>query len=118
MHTEAEAKTKWCPHTRMAQHEYAQDGKGRFWEGGYSYNRTADNDKLYMPTGSKCIGSACMMWRVAPEQWETLETDLGQMPATDGWMQLSERGPNQGLMWRRRIADAGGYCGLAGSPTP
>lgn len=61
--TEAEAATKWCPASRMLSHTSAQDGKGRMWEGGYSYNRSADGGELYIPTGCKCIGSACMMWR-------------------------------------------------------
>ena len=87
--TEGEAKTKWCPFTRIA----AREGTGDL----SSYNRYIEYGQLteeqlagpYDPyaTGpasvglhpaALCIGSACMAWRRLP--WEQ------------------------------------GYCGLAGSP--
>lgn len=47
--TEDEAKTKWCPHVRVA---------AGFRE--LAYNR-AQNDSPIKHTA--CIGSACMAWR-------------------------------------------------------
>lgn len=88
MLTEKEASTKWCPQSRVLSHTYAQDGKGRTYEGGYAWNRapsTFDPHKLddppYTPGAANCIGSACMMWRSVTTQ------------------------PPRG------------YCGLAGKPT-
>jgi len=56
--TEAEAKTKWCPHARVIvpiteaeTNEMVDTATG---------NRI-DNGKV--PKNSKCIGSSCMAWR-------------------------------------------------------
>lgn len=54
---EEEAKTKWCPHARVAS-DHAYCG---------SYNRVNNGSTagtIGTPSiGAKCIGSACMMWR-------------------------------------------------------
>lgn len=55
--TEDEAKTKWCPFSRVSK-----DGTAP------SCNRGNDEGKT--PVGSDCIGSRCMAWRwvVDPKQ--------------------------------------------------
>lgn len=55
--TEDEAKTKWCPHTRVMN--INGDGGGNKWD------KTAAPAES--PHNSLCIGSACMMWRWAGE---------------------------------------------------
>ena len=98
MMTESEAKTKWCPFARMLAHTYAQDGKGRIFEGGYSYNRSPDDDECYIPTGAKCIASGCMAWR-----WEH-----GAVFDGDRGFMVHDMGPHG-------VGHARGYCGLAGA---
>lgn len=91
--TEDEAKTKWCPFARMLSHIYSQDGAGRTFEGGYSYNRSPDHGEGYLPTGAKCIGSACMAWRATDN--ECAPSSYYEPPAQ---------------------SKPAGYCGLAGRP--
>jgi len=75
--TEDEAKTKWCPY---AIYPFA---------GGMSANRGFDShsseDKV------KCIGSACMAWRIG--------------------LSLTISGDNQEIGTKPH-----GFCGLAGRP--
>jgi hypothetical protein len=94
--TEEEAKQRWCPFARLLAHTYSQDGQGRSYEGGYSYNRSPDSDDdrgPHMPGGSLCIASACMAWR-----WK--------LPADE------RRYPNSAWAEERRDH---GFCGLAGA---
>ncbi len=77
--TEDEAREKWCPFSAMLAHTSAQDGKGRIWEGGYSYNRSPYGGEDYIPTGCKCIASRCMAWRKA----RLFEDDLSTRVVTD-----------------------------------
>lgn len=73
--TEDEAKTKWCPFTRLLTHVSAQDGQGRYYEGGYSYNRSPDDGEGYTPPSTFCIASACMAWReVCPRPSDRTKT--------------------------------------------
>lgn len=51
--TEEEAKQKWCPMVRVSVFPTSTGGK--LW----SNNR----QDLEHRNGSKCLGSACMMWR-------------------------------------------------------
>lgn len=54
--TEQEARTKWCPMTRVLSTN---------WKHGCGFNRiTDDTAKIQGPaTGSFCLASDCMMWR-------------------------------------------------------
>lgn len=84
--TEDEAKTRWCPHARvsMATDRAATPAHNR------SINvigSRGDAEVQTNPAYARCLGSACMAWRV--------RTDHG----------------DQGGSVRE------GYCGLAGSPT-
>lgn len=64
MHTEAEAKTKWCPFARVVQ---AQSDVGAT----YPRNRVVEQNKdgeVRQDWGGKiigaqCVGSDCMAWR-------------------------------------------------------
>lgn len=62
--TEAEAATKWCPHTR------------RYHSGG-GYNRTDSNAK---PGGTHCIGSQCMAWRWVKDELTTFVANGQSIP--------------------------------------
>lgn len=80
--TESEAKTKWCPMFRAVIAVGPSDGNE------YVTNR----DDVTGSNGSRCIGSACMAWRVQ-----------------SGWSKDAMTGQNGPI-------DLGGYCGLAGKP--
>lgn len=88
--TEDEAKTKWCPMSRLPWLERGDEGgtPKRAVPG----NRWGDG---HIADGAMCIGSACMMWRrdvITPEEARAV------------------RGGD-------KVAEAlaiPGYCGLAG----
>jgi len=64
---EIEAKTKWCPLSRVGE---------EFGEQIVTFNRdTTDNTP---GEGTLCLGSGCMMWRVATEGI-TAESKDGKM---------------------------------------
>jgi hypothetical protein len=122
IHTEAEAKGKWCPMVRA----------GMYGEGTLSSGRmVAVNRDPREPDLAPCIGSACMMWRwfdLAPACRRVAFGDLNEEPArpahvpaswkwcswegelpfsaTWGWLE-----PDEEAKARRR-----GYCGLSGYP--
>jgi hypothetical protein len=95
MPTEDEARTKWCPFSRVPRMEYDRDpvpGQDqrlvRFTERPVAINRL---DTLGVwPTASSCVGAHCMAWRWAD-------------PTTP---HLDDRNA------------LGGYCGLASVPRP
>lgn len=98
MHTEEQAKTKWCPETRALQ-----------YQGSGSVNRRTD---------SPCIASGCMHWRWLNDVDDNLECGAYQKeqearlspPSGPGW---SLQKDSDGWRWHRQ---ATGYCGLSGSP--
>lgn len=49
--TEQEAKTKWCPFTRLAEHGAPRTVANRFVEAESDWGVTT------------CLGSSCMTWR-------------------------------------------------------
>jgi len=71
--TEEEAKTKWCPFARVNRGQNAS-------------NR--DSEGFFYPA-HKCIGTACMAWRLLYKYPDPTKAE---------------------------IAVIGGYCGLAGRP--
>jgi hypothetical protein len=88
MHTEDEAREKWCPFVRMTQAERMAPAVNRV-EGPH-----APKGKGYGQTGCQCIASECMAWRWGPDE-HTVQRD-GRMHITYG-------------------KDTGkGECGLAG----
>ncbi len=54
-HTEAEAKTKWCPFGRVLVH-----GGSMGW--GAAVNRNSDILTEKVERSSKCLASACVVW--------------------------------------------------------
>jgi hypothetical protein len=93
--TEGEAKTKWCPFSRVVQTGY---GSGLYRrDSATAGNRLGDvdNGTEGLLVGSHCIGSACMAWR------EIIKDREAPSPAPLGV---------------REKYSAGGYCGLAGKP--
>ena len=89
MHTEDEAKTKWCPHARRISDGYPV-------EQSISVNR----DQSDQPVTS-CIGSACMAWR-----WGGAAVRFVDAPT-----QLEGQPTRQ----VRKLLDVG-FCGLSGRP--
>lgn len=75
--TESEAKTRWCPMVRL----YGDDWTTRLDDN--ELKAVTDGD---VARSTKCIGSACMMWR---------------------WL------PSPSL---KAGSPTSGYCGLAGKP--
>jgi len=122
--TEDEAKTKWCPFSRVLSHTYAQDGQGRIWEGGYAYNRQPDEDADYIPGHGVCIGSACMAWRWGLSADFTACRDFHAAGETiNAIKELRRLVPSLGLVEAKLIVLSGnypatkdGFCGLAGAP--
>ena len=103
MYTEDEARTKWCPHSRVSLP--FDDDPGANPQ--HSMNRYADwPDNLESPSDASaynsrhpacfCVASQCMAWRwiASPEQ----------VAAGNLWQ---GNGP---------VTKATGFCGLAGSP--
>lgn len=89
MTTEEEAKTRWCPFTRLAADE-------REWHTNRpSHAEVADKNF------DRCIGSACMAWR-SRDQWRFRGDVAWRTGGDDGGGDVQER--------------TVGYCGLAGAP--
>lgn len=61
MVTEPEAKTKWCPLSRLL----TIDAEGTIYSG---FNRGYDQQdrSAIIHESAKCLGSACMFWRWGP----------------------------------------------------
>lgn len=96
--TEEEAKTKWCPFSRVS---VMQDGAVAY--GAPVLNRIEmhrKNSPEY-PVGSMCIGSACMAWRRARETVDPKTLSFLDRPVFGNVTKES---------------DSQGYCGLAGKP--
>ena len=89
MHTEEEAKTKWCPFTRITS-----------GEGEWHSNRPAYAE-VHEKNFDRCIGSACMAWRVHGE-------DKQAAKAADDKFKLTGE---------RMLVPVLGFCGLAGRPS-
>lgn len=100
IHTEEEAKTKWCPMSRVSAFPH---------KGGDEISLFSNRDICFLVPGNsfdpatditKCIASDCMMWR-----WdETTETEPSLTPeGTIGYLPLPID------QWK-------GHCRLGGRP--
>lgn len=58
MHTEEEAKTKWCPFARYATSDEDGNAANR-----WKQSVAAEQPHALNPVPCRCIGSACMAWR-------------------------------------------------------
>ena len=105
--TEDEAKTKWCPFTRVAD----VNGKG-------CANRFDGSSEAEAPIGSLCFGAACMAWQFDQTEYEMgTPLPLGTVPADPGWEEAGETwcaggeyGSGQNRMRWRRALPRTGYC--------
>jgi hypothetical protein len=63
--TEAEAKTKWCPFSRVAAGVLSRDGRTVAIESGQSVHNRIDVSPgtPTLPDGATCVASTCMAWR-------------------------------------------------------
>lgn len=105
--TETEAKTKWCPFTRVAGVVSRETGACA------SVNR--ENEEVYGASGTECIGPACMAWR-----WGEAKRTAAFLEAVQAHMKTQPK-PNFNTAVQAVYADADsefarteGYCGLAG----
>jgi hypothetical protein len=106
MHTEEQARAKWCPHVRVSE-----DGAR-----GVAHNTTLNIDtpnSIPQHIGT-CIASLCMAWRWAESQEEYRpgysEGGMKLLPPEgEGWKE-------HGGGWTRTREQRIGYCGLAGEP--
>lgn len=109
MFTEEEAKTKWCPYSRVlgTLRQPAEPGTPDYVVAQGAHNRG------YQMGGAlhncMCIGSACMAWRFLPQLWEHTSL-VGEGKWTEpneinGYGRAGKKLPHLG------------YCGLAGRPT-
>lgn len=117
--SEDEASTKWCPMSRVLSHTSAQDGKGRLFEGGYSWNRAPntfdrydEDSPPYTPPAANCIGSKCMMWRARQgRMFVTLPGKKEELWSLSGWGTAEDvKKHNPGAEVR---IEPQGECGLA-----
>lgn len=110
MHTEDEARTKWCPFARVV----GQDMNGeREYEGNRVYLAPDDTslDDILGHFSAKCAGSACMAWRPIMT-YETVIGERDKKPEGDGW----DWDTFSDDRWERPVPTGKGYCGLAGRP--
>ena len=95
--TEEEAKTKWCPHVRLACGE-----SNKVFPDLPVFNMVAHpKGPGAMPNAAKCIASACMAWR-----WDMK------------WESATEEGQGGDLVLRLKPLNGKprmGWCGLAGN---
>ena len=96
MHTESEAREKWCPDARTVHTLTRLEGGTIASMEGHNLNRVGDNGAY--PTACRCTASGCMSWR-----WATWEDDGTVFRPT---------GPNRGIETDEHM----GYCGRAGKP--
>lgn len=116
--TEDEAKTKWCPFARVdATSETNGMVTGVF--GGGNRIILPGNTPVLSPSEARCIGSACMAWRMnegfhyVPNTALDYPGGLAQLAAnmTAAGYTLDDR-----RMWWSKPHAPSGYCGLAGKP--
>lgn len=96
MHTEDQARQKWCPFASTAALPDSHP------QGGTIYDTRGQSTGF-----TACIASACMAW-----QWDDgQQNDFGaDRPEGEGWKKVGSfwcRNPKPGDAWRP------GYCGLA-----
>jgi len=90
--TEDEAKTKWCPMSRVQS-------------GDVAYNRYAGTPPDVFPTNSRCLGSACMMWRWHQEKNEQY------IPPNPMVVSIGTHPADRVSPWKDSTTS--GYCGMA-----
>lgn len=93
--SESEAKTRWCPFSRVIVYDSATDRPvaGNRWQ----------HEASGAIINSMCLGSGCMAWR-----WGLNWKPLGNIDPSD----LTQ--PAMGIM--QRATPTKGWCGLAGKP--
>lgn len=89
--TEEEAKTKWCPMSRVS-----------LTKGEVGYNRVDGGIPSEYAT---CIGSDCMAWA-----WDKTEYEYSGGKVDDsGWEEVAVG------CWRKKRENREGFCGFGGS---
>jgi hypothetical protein len=97
--TEAEAKTKWCPHARVIVGRILSQDTHTITNPQSPHNRVSFGaGGQATPGGSHCLGSGCMFWRWA------------------GWLNRSSGCVASHCPEEDRDGDRLGYCGAAGRP--
>ena len=99
--TEDEAKTKWCPHTRLASN--SSEGARYLGNATVTVQMNPTVERVVAHT-AKCIGSACMAWR-----WEWVHDGTFDTTLSGPTLEIAQRVPNF-------KPSTEGFCGLAGRP--
>lgn len=98
--TEQESKTKWCP---LANSDAVPA------------ERLPPGSTNVREAHARCIGSACMFWRVEVIAAHQQNEFQKERPEGEGW----ERGSKElkaEWWWRKVPRQEVGYCGIAGKP--
>ena len=100
MHTEDEARMKWCPAARMV----VAERKTHLILNKANFNRTGiegdDPQEPHIPRATFCIASDCMAWRWADPRYEYIRT----LNLTDDQERMAERiktHPTERMVWKR-----------------
>lgn len=102
MMTEAEAKTKWCPFSRVGQN---------MGDKPIAVNRTfheSNSGSHVVQMQTRCLASGCMAWGWLEPEYHHRRF----IPDPSG--ELDENGDRKGT-WEEHPEKRRGYCGLAGS---
>ena len=97
--TETEAREKWCP---MARTPSMVGMDGDPCGGGYPAINRRPGGRLPPPAPCRCIASACMAWRWAPDD--------------DDWVDEQIRVPGAPSYTTQNVPPRRGYCGAFGRP--
>jgi len=118
------AKTKWCPHTRMVfgyEQGTTQPFNRFMCEPGDEIKKM--QEAMNGTSGTKCIGSGCMMWDATQKVEDKLVKETANrddcMPDGDGWYLVNRRtnpGKTDEILWRRYVDTDDGDCGLKSQP--
>lgn len=114
MMTEAEAKTKFCPLTRtvIAGSRVAMGGPSA----SPAFNVLEDAGSGEIIYRVRCIGSACMAFRWAPDATIILKDGAVALVDRDDAALADDRSYARLNLGRRENSGRRGYCGAFGNP--
>lgn len=109
MLTEEEAKTKWCPYSRVIVAKTSTGTQATVDRLQAACNRIDNGPATWAaPDASCCIGRACMAWR----WFDGVSDDGTTIHRAPTHMRRREPEPKEG----RPMSERTGYCGLVGKP--
>lgn len=111
MHTEDEAKAKWCAFARVWAPPDEVERQAAGWNRMDCGSSAGDSDAYKAGCDMRvtnCIASACMSWRFGPSRY---------IPAPDGAMEVGMVPGGFKAVRANGTTVKQGYCGLAGKPS-